>query len=74
MNQYMVGILVEDGGISVENNYLTKIVAARSEGEALKKAKNLVQKENPEINYMKIWSWHIEELNESEVQGVLKLT
>ena len=69
----MVGILFEDGCSSPGSNTVTKTVMANGEAEALRKAKKLVEKDYPEIDYINIWSWHIEQLNESETHRVLEV-
>ena len=72
MNQYMVGLLIKGDWFS-SGNTITKVVFADNETEALKKAKKLAQKEQPEVDHLKIWSWHIEQLSESEARSVLKV-
>jgi hypothetical protein len=60
-NKYRVTMTIEGEGETKNDAEIKKIVTASTPEEALTKARQLVKSENPELNYMKIYFWAIEQ-------------
>ena len=63
MNRYIVGILISGDDSLGSSSTITKVVNAKCDASALKKAKLIVKRDHPQINDMNIWSWHIENID-----------
>jgi hypothetical protein len=56
MNTYEVRLSIETNCPSEQDPEITKVVGAKDDDEALVKARQLVQVENPDYKHRRIWS------------------
>ncbi|HPX89331.1 MAG TPA: hypothetical protein PL133_08680 [Methylophilaceae bacterium] len=62
MKKFKVELIFESSGDKNSDPSLTTEVTAKDEIEALDLAKVNLKKEKPDMNFMKVWCWHIETL------------
>lgn len=60
-NKYLVTMTIESDGDAKDDPEIKKSVMALTPEEALTKSRQLVKTENPELNYLKIYFWSIEQ-------------
>lgn len=63
MNKFKVELIFESTGSPESDPSLVTEVVVESETQALSAAKAKLSESNPDLNFAKIWCWHIEKLS-----------
>jgi hypothetical protein len=62
MKTFKVELVFESSGSAENDPSLSVVVSATDEVEALKNGRLQLMKDNPDVNFMKVWCWHVEAL------------
>ena len=60
MGTYHIELISIDDKNPSKDVFAKTVVEAGSDEDALRKAKKIIETENPQFNIMRVWSWHIE--------------
>jgi len=69
MKSFRVELIFETGATAETDTSMSIEVYAKDEAHALKKAKEVLGKEHPDFNFMKVWAWNIQNLDGISPRG-----